>query len=364
MGVYDARLGTRDRVALRLSNALLLSLLLHAGVIALLGLSRQPYSARQLDAFLDVDVVSLPPPAAPQPPRALAPEKAPEPAPARRLPDAQIVVPPDAGQEEPPKETRLLSDRDNTVEQQMVRRGDPDAGFEAPRPEASQPPARRARAAKAPGRPETTATSPAAPPAMAVPGLDALLPSASQLAREGYGGSGSEEASEESSLPLQERRDMLRYADAGRAAAGRRGTFDFLPDVREGDVTLLNTKAEMFAPFVRRVAQRVFQNQIISLRRELSRVASSAQEAVSVEAIMNRRGQLVSVRVTEQSTTSTASLDRHLLRACQQAFFDLNPPLDAVSADGNIHFIFRTEVQIVAGPAGASYGALLMAGLL
>ena len=39
-----------------------------------------------------------------------------------------------------------------------------------------------------------------------------------------------------------------------------------------GDITLLNTKAELFAPFVRRVALRVFQNLLISLRRELQRL--------------------------------------------------------------------------------------------
>jgi hypothetical protein len=356
-------------VVLRLSNAFFVSLMLHAGVVALLGLSRQlGGTIPEVEPLLDVDLVSLAPPpmAVPRlPPPAPVPEAAPEPAPAITLPNAQIVVPPDAGKAEPPKETRLLSDRDNTVEQQMVRRGEPDAGPDAPQAEPVEAPAGPAPPAKAPSRPDTAMTKGGAPPQMAkVPGLDALLPSASQLVREGYSGAGLEEPSRESDSAAQEKRNVLRYTDAARTGSGRRGTFDFLPDVREGDVTLLNTKAEMFAPFVRRVAQRVFQNQIISLRRELSRVAASSQETVSVEAIMNRRGQLVSVRVTDQSATSTASLDRHLLRACQHAFFDLNPPPDAVSADGNIHFVFRTEVQIVAGPAGANYGALLMAGLL
>src|SRR5207247_662987 len=36
---------------------------------------------------------------------------------------------------------------------------------------------------------------------------------------------------------------------------GERGTLDHLPDIQRGDVTLLNTKANVFAPFVRRVGE-------------------------------------------------------------------------------------------------------------
>jgi hypothetical protein len=184
------------------------------------------------------------------------------------------------------------------------------------------------------------------------------------MALEGYADSGSPEESAKKPSTT-ERRDVMRYADAFAPAGGRRGTMDFLPDVREGDVTLLNTKAELFAPFVRRVAQRVFQNQIITLRRDVPRIGVSTTESAAVEAIMNRQGKLISVRVTEQSGTSTVSVDRHLQRACQQAFFDLNPPPGAESNDGHIHFVFRTEVQVVATPQGLrNYGAVLMAGLL
>ena len=352
---------------LRLTNALLLSMLLHVAALSLIGLVRQVGpSAPVLPALLDVDVLTLPPPApaVPAPPPAPPAVAPPAPAPPPPvLPKAQIVSPPEAGKEAPPKDTRFLSDRDVTVEQQTVRRGE--GGTEAaPEPPKARAEARANRSAttKRESEPPQAGGAVASPPRLAaVPGLDELLPTAGQLAREGYG-----EPVEDDAPAVEndqtERRDVLRFADAGRA--GRRGTLDFIPDVREGDITLLNTKAERFAPFVRRVAQRVFQTQVISLRRDLPRAAVSAQESVTVEAIMNRRGNLVSVQITDRSATNSTALDRHLQRACHQAFFDLNPPAGAEAADGNIHFLFRTQIEVFIAPNGVSYGGLLMAGLL
>ena len=355
---------------LRLTNAALLSMLLHAAAISLIGLVRQVGpSAPVLPALVDVDVITLPAPApaAPVSPPAAPPvvtAPAPEP-PAPALPKAQIVSPPDAGKEEPPKETRFLSDRDVTVERQTIRRGEGSADQTAEAPKARvEAKASRGGAAKRQTEPSTAGAPPAPPPQVgAIPGLEELLPKAGQLAREGYGetGESGDTATTESEKP--ERRDVLRFADAGRP--GRRGTLDFIPDVQEGDITLLNTKAERFAPFVRRVAQRVFQTQVISLRRDLPHAAISAQESVTVEAIMNRRGNLVSVQITDRSSTASTGLDRHLQRACHQAFFDLNPPAGAEAADGNIHFLFRTQIEVFVAPNGlVGYGGLLTAGLL
>ena len=39
---------------------------------------------------------------------------------------------------------------------------------------------------------------------------------------------------------------------------GNSGSTDYLPNLPDGDITLLNTKADHFAVFVRRVAARVF----------------------------------------------------------------------------------------------------------
>ena len=55
------------------------------------------------------------------------------------------------------------------------------------------------------------------------------------------------------------------------ADPGPRGSADYLPNVRQGDITLLNTKADRFAPFVRRVGMRVFQTFSMEFKHSLSR---------------------------------------------------------------------------------------------
>src|SRR5262249_55944554 len=106
----------------RLTSALVVSIFLHALMLTLLPWMRQlRVQIPQPPALLDVDV--LPPPKAPPPPAppAAVPVPPQPPAPAIRLPEHQIVSPSDAGEEKPPPDTRLLSDRDNTVKEQSVQ---------------------------------------------------------------------------------------------------------------------------------------------------------------------------------------------------------------------------------------------------
>jgi hypothetical protein len=141
---------------------------------------------------------------------------------------------------------------------------------------------------------------------------------------------------------------------------------DFLPDVREGDITLLNTKAELFSPFVRRVAVRVFGHLVILLRRGLDGTPRRSQESVTIEAIMDTGGDLLSLDIKGHSYAASIGLDRSLLRACYEGFFDRNPPRGAEAADGNIHFLFNTRVQSIVGERGRpiGYRAVFSAGLL
>lgn len=360
---------------LRLPNAILLSIVLHALVLSLLPVLRQMRAAPPAP-LLDVDVVSLPPPAravppAPPPPAPAVAPPAAEPAPAIPMPKQQAVSPPDAGEEKPPKDTRLTSDQDNTVQQEMVRRGEPEPGAEIAGRRSKPPPESAKAAAKtaaqaAPDKPaHAAAGSGSQAPRMAMaPRLDDLLPSAPQLAREGYGQSAAAGAAAEVAKPA-ERNDLLRRGDAWHSASHRLGTLDFLPDIREGDVTLLNTKAELFSPFVRRVALRVFESLIISLRRDLGSVRRTAEETVTMEAIMNRRGDLVRLDLKERSNTGALATEHNLQQACYDGFFDRNPPPGAESADGNIHFLFAVHVSIAVDPNGRQSGqAIFSAGLL
>lgn len=317
-------------------------------------------------------VAKAPPPppevAKPEVPPIEEPPKPPEPEPERKLPlPEQIVAPPDAGREEKPDETRFKSDRDVKVEKEQVKRGDPKPGEPAPevkeaapetkpkpkpKPPAPKPPPQPARKPAPPGRQR--------PQVASLPTLDRLLPDAVKLAQEGYG----------QPPPVEpesaERRAARRVAggnDGLFIPTGPVGTLDYLPDVREGDITLLNTKAEVFAPFVRRVAVRVFQNFWISLKKDLSNAPLSAEEQIEAEAVMDPRGEMIAFTITKRSPRITLASDRRLQQACNVAFFDRNPPPGARFEDGNIHFVFATAIEAAPSARGAAFWVQLAAGL-
>jgi hypothetical protein len=295
-----------------------------------------------------------PQPPAPDPPERKIP-----------LPEQQIVSPPDAGKDEAPPDTRLLSDRDNRVDQQMVKRGNPAPGEQAPGERAAKP-APAPKPAKPSERRGGGRNQREPPPQIAsLPSLDRLMPNALRLADESYGAQpevrpGDQVAQADAPRRLQPRGSDGVWIPSG----GPVGTLDFLPDVREGDITLLNTKAEVFAPFVRRVALRVFQNFLISLKRDLVGSALSTVEMVEAEAVMDARGEMIAFNVHQRSARISLASDRRLQQACNDGFFDRNPPPGARAKDGKIHFILRTAVQSSATPRGNSYWVQMEAGLL
>src|SRR5262245_6720946 len=102
---------------------LALSLLLHALLLVWLG--RSPLSSGR-DEIPPLVVKLAPAPAAPAGPKRQAPPPpAAQPAP---QPKQQIVAPSDQENELPPLGRAFLSDRDNRVERETVRRGNPEAG--------------------------------------------------------------------------------------------------------------------------------------------------------------------------------------------------------------------------------------------
>lgn len=372
----------------RLSWALVLSVLLHGLLLSLLPLMRRAHlEIPPPSQLVDVDVVPMakpaavprppapPPPApAPQAPAVQAPAVPAPPPPAVPVPKKQIVSPSEPGEEKEPANTRFLSDRNNTVKEEMIHHGQPAAGD----PDAQQAPPARESAAKEsarakaerprPARPVPAARPPANEELAALPKLDQLLPPAGDMIREGivqpHEAAPPAPAQQEAST---KRTDLLRHGDPWRTGGVPGASMDFLPTVRDGDITMLNTKAEQFAPFVRRVAIRVFENFWIALRHNVQgSFAGSTQESATIEAIMDRKGQLVAVNVKDRSMSIVLATDRNLQNACQQGFFDRNPPSGAEANDGNIHFIFEARVAISVDPHGRGPmgGALLSAGLL
>jgi hypothetical protein len=388
----------------RLTWALILSLLLHGILLSMLTILRAAPLNFATPKFVDVDVLPLPAPkpaAPPPPPAPPAPRAQPAPPPPKPIERPQIVSPPEAGEEKEPENTRLLSDRNNRVQQEQIKRGeplpaDPDAKAKPPqpvveaKPEKPEPPppkpqehaAAKPQAAPAPKAraraPEHAARRAAPPPEQlaALPKIDQLLPSAGDLIREGVikpeegpaadaGKDGREQAPTGDQQASIQRNDLLRHGDPWRKGSG--GSLDFLPSIRDGDISMLNTKADQFAPFVRRVAVRVFETFWIQLRRSIGRgMTDSIEEGAVVEAVMDRKGQLIDFKTKERAFNGTLATDRNLQSSVQQAFFDRNPPSGAEANDGNIHFLFEVKVSLIADPGRGvvGYRALMGAGLL
>lgn len=305
-------------------------------------------------------VAKAPPPEVPKPQvEPPPPPPPPEPEPKQKIPmPEQIVQQPDEGKNEVPPDTRFKSDRDTKVEKQQVKRGEPKPGESQPEQQAVAKPPPKPPKPAAPARPQPAREErPGRQQQVAkLPTLDRLLPNAMKLAQEGYGAPPEivQDAPQE-----QPRRSFSGGNDGLFIPTGPVGTLDYLPDVREGDITLLNTKAEMFAPFVRRVAMRVFQNFWISLKKDLT-AQITAQELVEAEAVMDPRGEMIGFTITNRSSRVTLGSDRRLQQACNVGFFDRNPPPGARWEDGNIHFILSTEIEML-GPQGGM--VILAAGL-
>ncbi|GIW45414.1 MAG: hypothetical protein KatS3mg077_2696 [Candidatus Binatia bacterium] len=331
---------------------LLVSVVLHTLLLAMLRNSGLVPAPAEKLLPIEVDLAPAPAPqqaARPQRPAEPAPEQlAKVPEPDLRIPERQIVAPPDAGEEAPPKDTRLLSDRDNRVPEETVRR----AENYRDRPRRSSALAQRPRRDEAGQASEARRSDDAkareGERVASLPKLDQLLPSLGEVPV----GVAVQPTPGGSPGTSEKGKRRLLLDTGGPTFAVQPGTADFLPGIREGNITLLNTKAERFAPFVRRVAARVFQHLDIRLR-QTARAghASAGREYAVVEAVMDRQGQLVRARVVERQSTSTFGADRVLLSVTTpETFFDANPPPGAEASDGLIHFILLIDLDIVTVP--------------
>jgi len=341
----------RDRP---LTLAIALSFLLHLSILLL----APKLPTREWQPPETPLEVALVPPEAPKPPAA---------APAAR----QLVAPPDVINDRPPENPRFESDRDNTVEHETVKPGVPNPGpIAPPAPKQPAPPQR----ASVPDRPaaakpkQQQAARPAPEPkaepreAKRVPALDDLF-LGDKLVQQPK----QEDAAAKEQSGTGRRKLALAVAPVAPdwALPGTRGTLDNLPDIQRGAVTLLNTKANSFAPFVRRVGERVFQHLIIRQRRLEIQQILSAQSPVQMRAILDARGKLKSVQIDGQS--GSALMDDTLSDALNTAAFDNNPPRAAANANGEYEFLFHAQLRAYQPGPGGSPGRVesrLSVGLL
>ena len=293
---------------------------------------------------------------------ALLQPEPPAPKPAPPAAARQIVAPPATINDRPPENPRFESDRDNTVEHETVNQGVPNPGPEAlpaPRPAAPQPPAaaeKPARAAKPPAPPapqeRQAATRPVQPEPRHAPALNDLFASTDELVQAQQRAEAKAATQADASATGKQRLALAVAPVAPEwSLPGNRGTLDHLPDIQRGNVTLLNTKANVFSPFVRRVGERVFQHLIIRQRRlELQQILS-AHHPVQMRAILDSRGKLNSVQIEGQS--GSATMDDTLSDALNTAAFDNNPPPAAANPSGDFEFVFQAQLRAYEpGPAG------------
>ena len=358
---------------------LFFSLLLHLLLLLLLPLPQRDLLALPQEHLTEVELLPPPPPPAvakaqplAKPPVEKEKEKPPvkeEPKqkPQERLPE-QIVSPPDQVNDEVPEKTRLLSDRNSSTKEQTVAVGTPKPAppqkekTETKKPDTPKPPTQLAM--------KTPTVPPTPKPPVEKKVEQELEPTAQQnrpagkpeapartpqlfarpddLLAQGWLAESDSEREKKSERQPPSGRDLIALAPPPRenflSLPGPEGTPDFLPDISQGNLTFLNTKAHRFAPFVRRVALRVFQHLIIHQRKQLHLDdVVAAREMVTIEAKLDTEGKLKKLFI--QTRSGSYAVDEALLKACEQGAWDENPPEEAKAEDGFIHFIFRSDIN-------------------
>ena len=322
------------------------------------------------EAFTPPQVAQVPPQVQEPEPAEEQPKEEQQPPPA--VPEQQIVSVPDEVNDQVPDKTRFLSDRNTAVKEQAVAVGTP---LTKPPEEKEQPTPDKAD--KIPQQ-EPTQLALNTPGRSRKPPVDNPLEQALKdakhkrsplqgdpkarrakpqlfarpddvLAKGWLSTDGEAEDEEEAQRTPPSGNELLAMAPPPArenflTMPGPRGTLDYLPDVRKGNLTFLNTKASRFAPFVRRVAQRVFQHLLIRQRRNLQvDDVVAARNYVQLQAKLDDKGVLRGV--TLHTRSGSYAVDESLLDACQQGAWDENPPPEAKSKDGFYYFIFRSRIN-------------------
>jgi TonB family protein len=262
-----------------------------------------------------------------------------------------IVSPPAPRAGEPPP-TAYRSDSDNVVVREEVKRGDaPDAGAVTGRAPttAAAPPPRAAAPRKE--RPEER-------PQKKSPPLKHLALDPATVIREfSHPPTGETRDDDPLAAPVGDYKAFSRPAGSGAAIVGLRGSNDYLPHLPDGDLTLLNTKANRFAVFVRRVATQVFGQLRVSGWEYLNAGdINRIDDHATVVATLTPAGELLEARLIASS--GSRRFDEVVLAAVKKGARDPHPPSGAESPDGMIRFIFKSKswVRLSADPRGPGFG--------
>ncbi len=288
--------------------------------------------------------------------------------------EKQIVSPSDIKTSPPPENTRNVSDHDSAVEREQIRRGDhPEAGpAVGPKQSASAPqPAQQAKPAQvAASQPKPVAEKPLKQKTMAEPQdfkefekeAPANSPPKKLNLKTDYAlmqdlSKAPAKKNQTTSSSASDPQPFSRSTGSGAMVKGYNGTIDFLPGVQDGDITMLNAKADKFAVFVRRVALRVF-----TLLKQYSWEFMRAEDFQDLRsdsyivAVLDAKGKFINAEL--RSSSGNQQFDNLLNRSVAGGTSDPNPPPAAKAADGTYRFIFlaRSWSQSAPQAGGRGYG--------
>jgi TonB family protein len=134
-------------------------------------------------------------------------------------------------------------------------------------------------------------------------------------------------------------------ADRIQKFVGMSGNSDYLPHIPDGELTMLNAKADRFAVFVRRVALQVFSSLRTSDWTDHPVFQKNMNtEEVVILARMSKDGTLISAHVAKPS--NHPSFDKIVLASVQKGTWDKNPPEAALADDGTVRFIFKSKAWV------------------
>lgn len=298
------------------------SLVLHLLILSFLSIASSEVRAAIQDSPVFVSLVTLPPP----PPK---------------QEEKQIVTPSEAEEKEP-EETRLVSERDSRTEREQIKRGDGNSKPSKASPQAPQQPPSPAR--------RQTPTLRLSENALAKAIENIYQEDGSSDSKDLQGKSPNqkmltEKVLSEKALSDEEReRKLFQYQPFARFQpfSSQSGSPDYLPSIPDGDITLLNAKADRFAVFVRRVALQVFG----SLRKHYwhqvpGQEIEKIKSFVYIQARLSPQGKLLSTAILDSS--GSAAFDSVLRQAVNEGAWDQNPPKEALSPEGDIIFIFKSK---------------------
>ncbi len=269
----------------------------------------------------------------------------------------QIVSPSQQPSKAPPENTTRLSDVDSRADVEKIKRGD-GGGIPGARSSSEDRASQQTKQAQLQHAPPP-APKPAQPqPAQPKPAQQAkastghkelhlkdLTLDNSTLAMK-FGNNpqqASQSRSNQSpSQSLSEYQAFSRPPGSGAAFLGTAGISDHLPNLPDGDITMLNAKANIYASFVRRVAIQVFtQLRSQGWERLSAQQIRQLQGFSTIEAVLSPDGKFIRAQLIESS--GSTAFDGVLNLSVQSGARDPNPPVGALAKDGLIHFIFKAR---------------------